>query len=148
MQRSLYSSHYTRFLIDFYSFYSPSPETLSKRRRAIYGTKMQSHAEAAEANSILRGVQVFPHDTCWHIPTSRLRHACGCFANLCLLTGDVTFTTLVKKGRGGGWVSGSHGQQSPKNRKVGIKLHTLSEKIWFSTLNSFSVVEKSNQELQ
>jgi len=67
---------------------------------------MQFHAEAAEANSILRGVQVFAHDTYWHIPTSRLRHACGCFANLCLLTGDVTFTTLVKKGRREeGWVA-------------------------------------------
>ena len=45
---------------------------------------MESRAEAAEANCILRGVQVAAHDTCWHMRTSRLRHACGCFANISL----------------------------------------------------------------
>jgi len=67
---------------------------------------MQSRVEAAEVNCMLRGVQVFAHDTCWHIRTSRMRHACCCFADLCLLTSDVTFTNFVKMAKSegeGGW---------------------------------------------
>ena len=55
---------------------------------------------------------------------------------------------IGQKRWGGRRGSGSHRQQSPKDRKVDIRLNTLSEKICFSMLNIFPVVEKRKQEIQ